>query len=343
MAGVLALGAFPALAALPAPTAFSDPAALPAPAMGSLTALAQRRVPPTDVRGHGVSEELVRLVREAAAAMPPFPALPPDSLGAEAARPVLVHIAGSERELARLAGGRLPEWGAGIAIPSQRTVVLPALGRRNRDPAALLGTLRHELAHIALHDALAPNRVPRWFDEGYARWSAGEWDASAEWRLRFAFAMNRAPPLDSLTLGWPRRAAEAEVAYLLAASAVGYLLEQGGEPGLARFLARWRATGSMDVAMRRTYGRSAAQLEHDWQRVVRSRYGWAAALSHATVFWAFAAVLLVVLWMLRRRRNAARRAALTDPPDRPAFWLGEDATDGSDPDPHPPDPDPTAR
>lgn len=297
-------------------------------------ALAQRPVPPVDVRGHGVSEELVRRINEAVVAMPPFPALPADDSEPAARRAVLVHIAGSEEELARLARGGMPEWGAGIAIPAERTVVLPALGRRNRDPGSLLRTLRHELAHIALHDALSPGRVPRWFDEGYARWSAGEWDASAEWRLRLAFAMNRAPPLDSLTLGWPRRAAEAEVAYLLAASAVGYLLEQGGQDGLALFVARWRATGSMDAAMRRTYGRTPGQLEHDWQRVVRSRYGWAAALSHATVFWAFAALLLVALYVLRRRRNAARRAALTDPPDRPAFWLGEYATGARDPGTH---------
>jgi len=290
---------------------------------GGPPARAQVPVPPVEVRGHGVDSRLTARLAEAAAAMPPLPALPASP--AEIARdPIVVHVAGSEAELARLTGGRIPEWGAGIAIPSERVVILPALGRRNRDPAALLRTLRHELAHIALNDALAPGRIPRWFDEGYARWAAGEWSPTAEWRLRLAFALDRAPSLDSLTLGWPDGAVEADVAYLLATSAVGYLVEQGGEAGLATFLSRWRETGSMDRAMRRTYGRTLGQFEHDWQRRTRSRYGWAAALSHATVFWAVAAVLLAVLWVFRRRRNAARREALIDPPDRPAYWLGEE-------------------
>jgi hypothetical protein len=280
-----------------------------------------------DVRGYGVDPRLVRRLEEDAARMPPFPALPVgpsvDRDGGGAA-PVRVDVAGSEEELARLTGGRIPEWGAGIAIPSERRIVLPAPGRRARDPAALTRTLRHELAHIALHDALDPARIPRWFDEGYARWAAGEWDAAAEWRLRLAFALDRAPSLDSLALSWPSGTVRAEVAYLLATSAVGYLLEEGGEAGLAAFLARWRESGSLDLALRRTYGRTLGQFEHDWQRRTRSRYGWAAALSHATLFWAVAAVLLGFLYVVRRRRNAARRAAMTEPPDRPAYWLGEE-------------------
>ncbi|HSM35313.1 MAG TPA: hypothetical protein VK837_02865 [Longimicrobiales bacterium] len=325
-----------------------------APAVGAPGRLAaQAPVPAVDVRGHGVDERLVRRVEEAASSMRPFPALPvaspppadgpgpterPDSgspgsgpRGTASPRPpVRVDLAGSEAELARLTGGRIPEWGAGIAIPGERRIVLPALGSRNRDPAALQRTLRHELAHIALHDALSPARIPRWFDEGYARWAAGEWDAAAEWRLRLAFALDRAPSLDSLALSWPSGTVRAEVAYLLATSAVGYLLEEGGVEGLATFLSRWQESASLDRAMRRTYGRTLGQFEHDWQRRTRSRYGWAALLSHATVFWAFAALLLGALYVLRRRRNAARRAAMTEPPDRPAYWLGEDAWRGVD-------------
>jgi hypothetical protein len=313
----------------------------------------QAPVPAVDVRGHGVDERLVRRVEEAASSMRPFPALPvasppaadgpgpserPDSASpgsdprgiAPLRPPVRVDLAGSESELARLTGGRIPEWGAGVAIPGERRIVLPALGSRNRDPAALERTLRHELAHIALHDALSPARIPRWFDEGYARWVSGEWNAAAEWRLRLAFALDRAPSLDSLALAWPSGTVRAEVAYLLATSAVGYLLEEGGVDGLATFLSRWQESASMDRAMRRTYGRTLGQFEHDWQRRTRSRYGWAALLSHATVFWAFAALLLGALYLLRRRRNAARRAAMTEPPDRPAYWLGEDELPGID-------------
>lgn len=277
---------------------------------------------PAVFRSYAANPELVRRLRAASEAMAPLPALPPFEPDPE--RPVVVEVAGSEAALQTRLDGAIPEWGAGFAIPRERRIILPALGARNRDLPSLTRTLRHEFAHVALNDALAPARIPRWFDEGYARWAAGEWNETAAWRLRLAFALDRAPSLDSLALSWPAGSVEADVAYLLATSAVGYLVEQGGEPGLAAFLERWRDSGSIETALRRTYGRTLGQFEHDWQRVARSRYGWAAALSHATVFWAFAALLLIALYVIRRRQNAERRAALTDPPPRPAYWLGEE-------------------
>ena len=68
-----------------------------------------------------------------------------------------------------LTAGRAPSWGAAIAVPGARTILLRA------DEGDLSRTLRHELAHLALHEAVAV-RVPLWFDEGYASWAAGEWD-----------------------------------------------------------------------------------------------------------------------------------------------------------------------
>ena len=73
--------------------------------------------------------------------------------------------------------------------------------------------LRHELAHIALHRYIESARLPRWFNEGYAMWSAGQFDGSAGWKLRLGFVTRRAPPLDSLTLDWPLIAADVRRRY----------------------------------------------------------------------------------------------------------------------------------
>ncbi len=85
----------------------------------------------------------------------------------------------------------------------------------------------------------------QWFDEGYAEWASGGWSAGEGWRLRVAFALGKAPPLDSLTLGWPRDRASAELAYLLSATAVEYLIQESGERGLRLFLERWRDEGKL--------------------------------------------------------------------------------------------------
>ena len=65
------------------------------------------------------------------------------------------------RVLDSLTGGRAPEWGAAIAIPETRTIAIRA------DGTELSRILRHELAHLALHQAVRVP-IPLWFDEGYA-------------------------------------------------------------------------------------------------------------------------------------------------------------------------------
>ncbi|HKJ92306.1 MAG TPA: hypothetical protein VJ957_04015, partial [Longimicrobiales bacterium] len=205
-------------------------------------------------------------------------------------------------------------------------VVLPTFAWSRMSNADLYTTLRHELAHVALHRYVAPARVPRWVDEGYARWAAGEWDYEAIWQLRLAFVFQRTPPLDSLTLEWPAGEANARVAYLLATSAFEHLAGLAGEHGLDVLFRRWQQTRSFDQALRTTFGITVGQFEKDWVHDVRTRYAWPLFLAHSIVFWAFGAVLVLVLFMLRKRRDRAKLEQMraTEPPDEPAFWLEGD-------------------
>jgi len=265
-------------------------------------------------------ERLARRLLAAAEAAGPLPALPPAAL---AGAPVRVVLAPDASRFAALAGGSVPEWGAGIADPERDLVVLPAFSPRGGAPHELARTLRHELAHIALHRHLAPARVPRWFDEGFASWASGEWDRGAAWQLQIAFALHRAPPLDSIALEWPDGETDARLAYLLSATAVAYLAEHGGVAGLERLLARWKEMGAFEPALRRTYGFTLSGFEAAWQAHVRRRYGWLFVLSHSVAFWAFAALLLLALFAARRRRDRAalERLRATEPPDEPPYWL----------------------
>jgi hypothetical protein len=286
-------------------------------------------------------ERLALRLAERARALPPPPALPDDVL-VEDGEPVHIYLAPDPARFDSLAGGSVPEWGAGLAFPDAGVIVLPGYLSERAGPHELGRILRHELAHVALHRYLAPARIPRWFDEGYARWAAGEWDWEAMWQLRLAFALNRAPPLDSLALDWPDDALNARVAYLLAASTVSFLTERGGERALALFLQRWKEGGTLEPALRRTYGLTIGQFEEDWSAEVRRRYGWALLASHSLVFWLGASVLLLLVYIRRRCRDLQRleRLRASEPPDSPAYWLGEDPddppADGSPPDRTPP-------
>lgn len=234
-----------------------------------------------------------------------------------------VYLAASEADFLTLSGGAVPEWGAGVAIPATRTIVLPLYGADRTRGWNETRVVRHEWAHLGLHDYLQGLRIPRWFSEGYAEWASGGWNATEGWRLRVAMAGGRTPPLDSLALNWPSDRASAEVAYMLSATAVEYLVAASGERGLALFLARWREGNSFEAALRRTFGVTGGQLEGDWARYVRRRYGWLLVLSQSLVFWTFLGTVLAVLVVVRRRRGLLRMARLraTELPDDPAFWL----------------------
>lgn len=243
---------------------------------------------------------------------------------------VELYLAPDERTFVSLTGGDVPEWGSGVAVPGRDRIVLPPRGSPRSSGWGELRTLRHEWAHLGLHQYLPGLRVPRWFDEGYAEWASGGWDATRGWRLSLAFATGAAPPLDSLELGWPRDRATADLSYMLSATAVEYIAHESGERGLTLFLRRFREGGSFEAALRSTFGVTSAQLEEDWHKYVKRRYGWLLFVSNSAVTWGVLASLLAVLFWIRRRRDRERMARLraTEPPDRPAFWLAE----SSDPD-----------
>jgi hypothetical protein len=257
----------------------------------------------------------------------PLPGLPLDVL--RGPPDIQILLPGDEATFDSITGGRTPDWGAGVALPDQGIIVLPAYVSSRGTLPELPRVLRHELAHVALQRHVGAARVPRWFSEGYATWAAGQLDADAGWILRLAFLLGRAPPLDSLTLTWPEGAADARVAYLLSASAVEYLHANGGDRVLGIFLDRWRESGNFEGALRGTYGLTLEQLEHFWGRSVRRHYGWLLFFAQATVLWAVFTVVVLILWMIRKRRDRQRleRLRATEPPDDPAYWMPEPPPD----------------
>jgi len=285
------------------------------------TSLAGERVRVHFTRRDALVAERVRSLLDSQA---PLPGLPP-----ELPTGVDVVLAHSSRAFDELTGGSVPEWRAGVAIPSLNMIVVPTGEGGSAVDDEGLRTLRHEWAHLGLAAYLGDLRAPRWFDEGYAQWASAGFDAMEAWRLRVLIAVGRAPSMDSLALRWPTDREEARTAYLLAASAVTYLLQNGGEQGLRTFLDRWREQRSFGMAFRRTFGLTPGQFEEDWRAHVKRRYGWLFVVSHSAVFWLVLALVLLVMFRARRSRNRERLARLRadELPESPAWW---DARDGGD-------------
>jgi len=210
-------------------------------------------------------------------------------------------LADTEARFDSLTGGRLPEWGVGAAFPASGTIVLRLTGDVRR-------TLRHEMGHLALHGIV--ERVPTWFDEGYASRAAGEWGRLEALRVNWALMAGAVPTFAQVNHDIRAGAAHAETAYALATAAVLLLERLGGERGLEPLLANLAGTQDLDRALRATHQLTLGQFEGLWQRDLRKRYGWVLLFGSLTVFWSCLAIVLLSLWGVRRRRDGERRAAL---------------------------------
>ena len=245
---------------------------------------------------------LARSLIKSAVERDTFPGLP-----RPAAR-VLIAVAPDARRFREWIGPAAPEWGAAIAFPAERRIVMQ--GRRaGSDAGDPLRVLRHELAHLALHEAIG-ELPPRWFNEGYASYAAGEWGREETLATSFALVLRGVPPLDSLDSGFAGGAARADAAYALAYRAVAELAALDPERGLTLFFQYWKESGSMERAIRAAYGLTQTGFEQRWAQRTRRRFGGLAFLANVTLGLGLTLVLVLPLYLVRRRRDRRRMAAL---------------------------------
>jgi hypothetical protein len=223
-------------------------------------------------------------------------------LGLRTPGPLQLILVPDGRRLDSLSQGRAPPWGAAVAVPGARTILLRA------DQQDLYVTLRHELAHLALHDAVRV-RVPLWFDEGYASWAAGEWERLGVLELNLAVVRGAIPDLSSLDAALRGSATSADAAYALAASAVTELARRNPSGSLAPLLERLAAGKDFGASVQATTGLTLSRFEEEWARSIRKRYSFATWVL-AGGGWGILALSVWALIRMRRRRDQARRAAL---------------------------------
>ncbi|MBA3522167.1 MAG: hypothetical protein H0T90_06685 [Gemmatimonadales bacterium] len=225
-------------------------------------------------------------------------------LGRRAPEPLRLIVVRDGRVLDSLTSGGAPEWGAAVALPSTRTIVLRA------DLQDLTRTLRHELAHLALHQEIGV-RVPLWFDEGYAAWGAGEWDRLGGLELNLAVVRGAIPSFTELNGALRGSASAADAAYALAVSAVTELARRNPTETLEPLLQRLESGTAFEAAVLATTGLTLDRFEESWQQSVRRRYSLGTWLI-AGGGWLVVAAVVLGLLRFRRRADRARREALDE-------------------------------
>jgi len=229
-------------------------------------------------------------------------------------RPVLskvtVYVARTPGEMASLApeGAPFPRYAAGVAYSDIGFVLLTL---HPVDPNArhdLGEVFRHELAHVALHDAVDGRPVPRWLNEGLAVFASGEGSITRLQTLWTATVANELMPLSRLERTFPTDAVGVSVAYAQAADVVRFLIRREDQQRFVTMLERIRKGQEFDSALKDSYGLDLATLEFEWREDVSRRYTFWPALFSGSLIWVGAMGLFVFAWRRRKKRADATLA-----------------------------------
>ena len=223
--------------------------------------------------------------------------LPPAERPADAA-PIRILLAPNSARFAQIAGGRSPEWAAGIILEPGRTILLDKTYMLDLGQAAAL--LRHELAHVLLDRRVGEGAVPRWFHEGYAQLRAGEWDMEALWRLGRAAWTGSAIPLRELEYGFPAGGARAQLAYAESQAAVQILARESASWG--HFLDLLEGGVAFSESLKRSRGETLAEFSAHFDGEIMPGYRrWGLLFGTAPLFFLMALILMAAAWRRRRR------------------------------------------
>ena len=202
-----------------------------------------------------------------------------------------------------------PRYAAGVAFSEAGLVLLTSEPRYPGERHVLLEVFRHELAHVALHDAVGRSHVPRWFNEGFAIYASKEAETARLQVLWTATLAERLIPLRKLTKSFPSDAHTASVAYAQAADLLRYLLRKDEAHRFESLISRLGRGQEFDAALADAYATDLFTLEKDWRRDVARRYTFWPVIFGGSLVW-FAAFGLMVAAFVKRRRRAAQKLAL---------------------------------
>ena len=231
-----------------------------------------------------------------------------EDFGQPALEGVVVRVARTPEQMTELAPENAPPppYAAGVAYPSLHLVLLALQAPQTWDAPDLAELLRHELAHVALTDAVAGHHVPRWFDEGLAIHESGELPWARTKTLWDATLGKRLLPLSYLDRGFPSDSYEVNEAYAESADFVRFLMRDTDRARFGSLLQRMRVGVPFDRTLEDAYGADVRKLEYEWREELGRRFGLIPMITGGGLLWVLIVGLAGAAWLKKRRRAKAK-------------------------------------
>lgn len=230
-----------------------------------------------------------------------------DVLGQRVLEHVEVRVVPTVGDMERLApvGAPPPAYASGVAYPRLHLVLLSMLAPRGGEAVDLDEVFRHELAHVALEDAVGGQHVPVWFNEGIAIYTSDELAAARLQVLWSSTLSGTLLPLADLDRRFPSDHFEVNIAYAESASFTRFLMRKTDRVRFASMIERVREGQSFDRALADAYGSDLRKLEFQWRSDIEKRYSVVPILAGGGLVWGVVIAALVAAYVRKRRRAKA--------------------------------------
>jgi hypothetical protein len=230
-----------------------------------------------------------------------------EALGQPVLERVEVRIALTTADMARLApvNAPPPEYASGVAYNGMHFVLVSMLQPRGAEAVDIEETFRHEMAHVALEDAVGAHHVPVWFNEGLAIALSNELAWPRRETLMKATLQGTLIPLSDLDRSFPRDNHDVSVAYAQAADFMQFLQRRSDHARFVSMIERVRDGQSFDRAIADAYGSDLRKLEFQWRSELERRFSIIPALTGGGLIWVAVIGALGFAYVRRRRRSKA--------------------------------------
>ena len=227
-------------------------------------------------------------------------------LGQQVLGRIEVRITPTFEDMRKLApiGAPPPAYASGVAYPKLHLVLISMMAPRGADATTLDEVFRHELAHIALEDAVLGQHVPAWFNEGLAVGFAGENGLDRQKVLGTATINGTLLPLADLDRGFPANAMDVNIAYAQSVDFLRFLQARSDRLRFASTIDRVRNGQTFDRAIGDAYGSDLRKLEFQWRGDVERRYSLIPLLAGGGILWV--GVIGALGWGFVKKRRRAK-------------------------------------
>ncbi len=199
----------------------------------------------------------------------------------------------------------MPGWAAGVASPRKGEIIV---ARHQPDGAKSdLGPLtRHELGHVALHQASGGAKVPRWFHEGVADSLGKGVNLNRANTMASAVFGSGVPPLKQLERDFRGTDEEVQVAYAASRDFVTYLRFHDAESNqFKQLLTHLRSGRGFNAAVLDAYGVTLNELEEEWRGGLFGRFVWSPLVSDGSIPFLITIPVVAFAWYRRRKQLKA--------------------------------------